>query len=268
EEAEAGAADARGVASGDAVEALEDAFELVGGDADTAVGDGEGDVAVVDDGERAEDADGFRGVLDGVVEEVEDCGAEVLGDGADVQADFAGDGGELDGHGGEVVAQQGDVDAVGDQRGELEQDAVLGAAGAEFAGLENLLDGGEETVGVCQHDLVELLALGFGDFVALQGLEVEAEGCDGGLELVGDGVEEGVLALVAADLADQEDGVEDDSGDEQGEDNEAENDGGDSSLVENDPGDVVGDEAADDQHPEGDGKGNGSVSSVDVHGVE
>jgi len=79
-----------------------------------------------------------------------------------VQADVAGDGGELDGFGGEVVAEEGDGDAVGDQRGELEEDAVLGAAGAQFAGLEDLLDGGEETVGVGQHDGVELVALGFG----------------------------------------------------------------------------------------------------------
>ena len=55
EEAEAGAADARGVAAGDAVEALEDALELVGGDAYAAVGDGEGDVGVAGDSERAAD---------------------------------------------------------------------------------------------------------------------------------------------------------------------------------------------------------------------
>ena len=104
--------------------------------------------------------DAVGGVLDGVVEEVEDGGAEVLGDGADVEADVAGDGGELDGFGGEVVAQEGDGDAVGDERGEFDEGAVLGAAGAEFAGLEDLLDGGEETVGVGQHDLVELAGAG------------------------------------------------------------------------------------------------------------
>jgi hypothetical protein len=82
EEAEAGAADARGVAARNAVEALEDAFELVGGKADASVGDGEGDVAVFDDGERAADFDGVGRVLDGVFEEIEDCGAEVLGEGA------------------------------------------------------------------------------------------------------------------------------------------------------------------------------------------
>ncbi len=58
-----------------------------------------------------------RGVLYGVVEEVEDGGAEVLGDAGDAEADLAGDGGELDGVGGEVVALEGDGDAVGDERG-------------------------------------------------------------------------------------------------------------------------------------------------------
>ena len=43
---------------------------------------------------------------------------------------------------------------------------------------------------------------------------------------MGDGVEEGVLTLVAADLADEEDGVEDDAGDEDGEEDDAEDERG------------------------------------------
>ena len=90
------------------------------------------------------DVDAVGRVLDGVVEDVEDGGAEVFRDAADVEADGAGDGGELDGVGGQVVALEGDGDAVGDQRGEFDQGAVLvAAAGAEFAGLEHLLDGGQ-----------------------------------------------------------------------------------------------------------------------------
>ena len=85
-----------------------------------------------------------------------------------------------------------------------------------------MLDGGEEAVGVLAHDGVELLALGLVAGVALEGFEVEADAGDGGLELVGDGVEEAVLALVAADFADEEDGVEDDAGDEDGEEEKAE----------------------------------------------
>src|SRR5579871_131847 len=93
---------------------------------------------------------------------------------------------------------------------------------AKLTGFEDLFDGGEEAVGVGEHDGVELLALGLVDGAALEGFEVEADAGDGGLEFVGDGVEEGVLTLVAADLADEEDGVEDDSGDEEGEENDAE----------------------------------------------
>ncbi len=45
---------------------------------------------------------------------------------------------------------------------EVEDDAVLLAlALAELAGFEDLLDGGEEAVGVGVHDGVEVLALGF-----------------------------------------------------------------------------------------------------------
>jgi hypothetical protein len=112
------------------------------------------------------------------------------------------------------------------------------------------------------------VALGLGDGVALEGLEIEADGGDGGLELVGDGVEEGVLALVAADLADQEDGVEDYAGGEQAEEDEAKDYQGEAALIEDDPRDVEDDEANDYKYTEGDGKGNGSAASVDVHGVE
>ena len=170
--------------------------------------------------------------------------------------------------GGQVVALQGDGDAVGDQRVEFEQGAMLVAtAGAQFAGLEHLLDGGEQAVGVGQHDLVELLALGFGDLVALQGFEVEPDRGDGSFELVGDGVEEGVLALVAADLADQEDGVEDDSGDQQAEENDAHDEQDDAALVEDDPADVEDDGGAEREYAEGDEEGDGSAASGDVHGV-
>jgi hypothetical protein len=213
--------------------------------------------------------DGFGGVLDGVVEEVEDRGAEVFWDAADVEADAEGDGDELDCAGGEVVALEGDVDAVGDEGGEFEEGAgVAAAADAELASFEDLLDGGEEAVGVGEHDVVELLALVGGEVAGLEGLEVEADGGDGGFELVGNGVEEGVLALVAAELADEEDGVEDDAGDEDTEEDEAEDKQGDTALGEEDPGDVEGDEAADEQNAQGDGEGDGAAASGEVHGCE
>jgi hypothetical protein len=63
EEAEAGAFDADGVAAGDSVEALEDALELAGIEAEAGVGDGEGDVGVADDGDGAADVDSGWGSI-------------------------------------------------------------------------------------------------------------------------------------------------------------------------------------------------------------
>ncbi len=81
---------------------------------------------------------------------------------------------------------------------------------------------------------------------------------------MGDGVEEGVLALVAADLADEEDGVEDDTGDEGGEKDDAEDGEGDGALVEENPG-ALGDGEADEDRAEGDEEGDSSAAASDVH---
>jgi hypothetical protein len=144
---------------------------------------------------------------------------------------------------------------------------LLTVALAELACFEDLLHGGEETVGVGEHDLVKLLALRFFDGAALEGFKVEADAGDGGFELVGDSVEEGVLALVAADLADEEDSVENYACDKGREENDAEDSDGDGTLIENDPGDVESDGEADGQDAQGDEGGDGSASSGDVHGL-
>ncbi len=269
EESDACAFDPDGMAAGHAVEAFEDAFELRGQKAEAAVGDGECDLGVAHDGDGADNMDAAGGVLDGVVEDVEDGGAQVFCDAADVETDGAGDRRKLDGFGGQMVALERDGDAIGDQGGEFEDGAlVVAAAGAEFAGFEYLLDGAEEAVGVGEHDFVELLALRFGDLTALESLEVEADGGDGSFELVGDGVEEGILALVAAQFADQEDGVEDDSADEHAEEDDSEDQREDAAFVEDDVTDVEVDGDADEDRPKGDGKGDGATSSGDVHRVE
>ena len=81
---------------------------------------------------------------------------------------------------------------------------------------------------------------------------------------MGDGVEEGVLTLVAANLADEEDGVEDDAGDEGSEEEDAEDGEGDGALVEEEPG-ALRDGEADEDRAEGDEEGDGSAAACDVH---
>ena len=77
--------------------------------------------------------------------------------------------------------------------------------------------------------------------MALEGFEVETNAGDGCFELVSDGVEERVLALVAADFANEEDGVDDDAGDEDREEQDAEQIHGEAAAVVVDPGDVEDD---------------------------
>jgi hypothetical protein len=168
-----------------------------------------------------------------------------------------------------MVALEGDVDAVADKRLEVDKGSVLQALFlAELAGLENLFDGSEETVGVGEHDGVELLALDLVDGTALERLEVEADAGDGSLELVGDGVEKGVLTLVASDLADQEDGVENDTSDEERKEDDAENGERDGALVEDYPADIERDGNSDEEDAEGNESGDGSAASSNVHGLE
>ena len=265
EEAETGALDAGGVAAGDAVEALEDAFLLAGGKAEAGVGYADDGVGVLLDEQRDADVHAIGGVLDGVFEDVDEGGAEIFGDAEDVQADGAGNRLEGDGVGREVVLAEDGGDGLGEEGLNLER-AAIAMALAELASFEDALDGGMKALRVGEHDAVELLPLVFVYGAALQGFEVEADGGDGGLELVGDGVEEGVLALVAADFSYEEDSVEDDAGEQGGEEDDAEDEQGDAALVEDDPADVEGDGNAGEQDSEDDGESDGTAALSEIHG--
>jgi len=125
EEAEAGAFDLGHGATWDAVEAIEDALELVGWKADAGVGDLKSDQGVAGDGEGATDVDAVGGVFDGVVEDVYDGGAEVFGDALGVEADGAGDGFEGDVVGRKMMALEGDGDALRYEGFKVDEGAVL-----------------------------------------------------------------------------------------------------------------------------------------------
>jgi hypothetical protein len=269
EEAETGAFDFGGGSAGGAVEALEDALELIGGKADALVRDGDGNPGIAVDGESAADVDGFGRVFNCVVEDVEDCSAEVFKDAKGEEADIAGDGFKEDAIRRKVITRDSDGDAVGDEGAKVDEGTILPAVAlAELAGLEDLLDGGEETVGVGEHDFVEVLTLRFFDGASLEGFEVEADAGDGGFELVSDGVDERVLTLVAANFADEEDGIEYDPGDESGEEEDTEDKKGDGALAgDHDPANVEGNGESDEENAEGDEEGDGSAASVDVHGL-
>ena len=82
---------------------------------------------------------------------------------------------------------------------------------------------------------------------------------------MGDGVEEAVLALVAADFADEEDGVEYDAGDQDAEKQNAEQVDGEACAVVVDPGDVEDDGEDRQAHAERDEERFGSAAACEVH---
>src|SRR5207245_11016060 len=111
-----------------------------------------------------------------------------------------------------------------------------------------------------EDERVGLVARALVDGAALEGLKGEADAGDGSFQLVRDGVEEGVLTLVAPDLADQKNGVEDNAGDERGEEEDAEYGEGDGALVEEEPG-ALGDGEAEEDRAERDEEGDGSAAA-------
>ena len=137
---------------------------------------------------------------------------------------------------------------------------------ALLASLEDLLDGGQQAVGVREHDAVELLPAGLLDGPPLQRFKIQADAGDGCLEFVGYGVQEGVLALVTSYLAYEEDGVEDYSSDQHAEEDYADYGERDGAFVQQNPADVEGHGESDEEHTHGDEGGDGSAASGDVHG--
>ena len=98
-----------------------------------------------------------------------------------------------------MVPREREVDAFARQRRHVDR----GARDAfrllpRRAGLEHLIDRAMQPLGVGQHDVVEAAPLFVVERARLQRLEVEADRRDRRLELVGDGVDEGVVLLVAA----------------------------------------------------------------------
>ena len=101
--------------------------------------------------------------------------------------------------------------------------------------------------------------------MALQGFQIEADGGDGGLEFVGDGIEKAVVALVPLYLSHQEDGVQNQAGDQQQEEEDANHQQDEAAPVDDDPADVEGDGKGDEASAESDGKNDRISASGDAH---
>ena len=90
------------------------------------------------------------------------------------------------------------------------------------AGLQHLLDGLLQPLGVREHHAIEVAPLPLAHIARLQRLEVEANRRDGRLQLVRHRVDERIVLIVTPDLTHEKHRVDDDARDDQDERENAE----------------------------------------------
>src|SRR5208282_2497643 len=100
---------------------------------------------------------------------------------------------------------------------------------------QHLFHGVQQALGIEQHQLVELAPLRFSDLESLQRLKIELDGRDRRLQFVSDRVDEAVMLLVAANLANQKNGIEDEAGNDGAKKNDAKKNLDALAPVEDDP---------------------------------
>ena len=194
-EAQAGASHGAGVGCVYLVEALEDAFELVGGDAAALVADLDLGFVGVDAARAQVDLGvGWR-ELDCVGDEVGEGLEDAVGIGPDYDALGVEGDAELGFRGSGLLEAGGAAEeVVGGAHGVVE----LGFAGADAFEFEDVVDEAHEAVGVAGGDAEHLLDLFGARVEGASGDEAEggAERGERGAQLVGDGGDELVLHAV------------------------------------------------------------------------
>src|SRR5207247_214669 len=88
---------------------------------------------------------------------------------------------------------------------------------------------------------VKLHPFGLVDLAALQGLQIKTYRSDRSLELVRDRVDEGIVLLIAPDLPDKENRVQDHAADDKSEEQHTENQHDPGSPVDHYPQNILGD---------------------------
>src|ERR1700733_4831048 len=166
-----------------------------------------------------------------------------------------------------MVARARQFHALGDKRTQIDLGAVLFATlVSHLAGLQNLLDGAQQAVGVVQHELVKLLPLRLIYFAALQRFEVEANRGDGSLQFMRDRVDEAAVLLIQANFAHEESSVQDHPENNRGKYNYAEEQHDALAPVQDDPAHVKRNRQGHQRYAQHKEKCNRLSAACDTHG--
>jgi NAD-dependent dihydropyrimidine dehydrogenase PreA subunit len=137
---------------------------------------------------------------------------------------------------------------------------VTGAAGAE-----DLFHGLRQTIGIAEHHAIKLVSLRFREVPPQQRLEMKADGRDWSLQLMSNGIDEAVVLLAAAQLAHQETGVDNHSGNNEGKEDDTEKQQNTQAPVEDDPSRTERDGQRHQAYAQANEKDDGSTPAGDPH---
>src|ERR1700756_3056331 len=168
----------------------------------------------------------------------------------------------------QVMTRAREIDAFAHQGAELHFHAVAsGAFISGLAGSENLFDRAEQTICVEQHQLVEFAALCIFYLTLLQGFQVQANGSYGGLQFMGNRVNEAVVLLVTANFVDEKNCVESNSGNDGTEENDSQEDFDAFAPVDDNPAAAYGERQGSKAGPESQKDGERLATGGNAHGL-
>src|SRR5438552_1544387 len=223
---------------GDAVEPFEDALQFSRRDTYTAIMNTQRHVFCVGKIQSRRNLHPAPGILDRVVEYIGNRRPQLFGITQHIRSSTVGGLLIAQRFRFKMVAHPSNFHALTHQIAEINGPTPVLLLVAGFPGLEHLLDGAQQTIGIVEHEAIEFAALSFIHVTVLQGLQIKPDGGDGRLQFVGDGVDKAVMLLVAANFAHQKAGVHDESGNQQREEDYAQEEQDTFPPVENNPANI------------------------------
>ena len=134
----------------------------------------------------------------------------------------------------QVMAGTGALHTLFNQLGKIQADVLPFAS--RLACFQDFINRAHQTISVFEHEPVEVTALDFVNMgLTLEGLKMKANGGNGRLQFMSDGVDETVVLLIAPDLSDQKTGVEDEARGDCAEEDDPEKDANTFAPIEDDP---------------------------------
>jgi hypothetical protein len=139
---------------------------------------------------------------------------------------------------------------------------IPGAAGAQ-----HLLHRLGQAISIAEHQPVELLLLRLRQLAALQGFQMQANRGDRRFQFVGNGVDEAVVLLAAANFTQQKGGVHDHARNDHGKKDHPEEQQHSLAPVEDDPSDIERNRQRHQANAQAEKEHDSSAAARDAHGV-